>query len=59
MSPVVRIYSAATVDANAKPVWHHRSVIVLFQIFARLLTELVALTVYGHVTPLLPDDRYS
>jgi putative transposase len=44
---VVRIYSIATVDANAKPIWHHRSVIALFQIVVRLLTDLVALTVFA------------
>jgi hypothetical protein len=29
---VVRIYSIAAVDAHAKPMWHHKSVIELFQI---------------------------
>ena len=41
---VVRIYSIATVDVHAKPMWHHKSVIVLFQIVLRLLIDLIALT---------------
>jgi transposase InsO family protein len=41
---VVRIYSIATVDAHAKPMWHHKSVIALFQIVLLLLTDLIALT---------------
>jgi hypothetical protein len=32
-SVVVRIYSLATVDAHAKLMWHHKSVIGLFQSF--------------------------
>jgi hypothetical protein len=42
--PVVRIYSIETVDAQAKPMWHHKSVIALFQIVLRLLTDVIALT---------------
>src|SRR5450755_93456 len=42
--PVVRIYSIATVDAHAKPMWHHKSVIALFHIVLRLLIDLIALT---------------
>ena len=42
--PVVRIYSIGTVDAHAKPMWHHKSVIAPFQIVLRLLTDLIALT---------------
>ena len=42
--PVVRNYSIATVDAAAKPIWHHKSVIALFQITLQLLTDLLALT---------------
>ena len=41
---VVRIYSIATVDAHAKPMWHHKSVFALFQIALRLLIDLIALT---------------
>jgi hypothetical protein len=41
---VVRIYSIATVDAHAKPMWHHKSVIALFHIVLRLLIDLIALT---------------
>jgi hypothetical protein len=41
---VVRIYSIATVDAHAKPMWHHKSVMVLLQIILRLLIDLIALT---------------
>jgi putative transposase len=41
---VVRIYSIALVDAHAKPMWHYKSVIALFQIVLRLLTDLNALT---------------
>src|ERR1022692_497447 len=41
---VVRIYSIGTVDAHAKPMWHHKSVIAPFQIVLRLLTDLIALT---------------
>ena len=44
MVPVIRIYSIATVDAHAKPMWHHRSVIALFPIVLRLLSDLIALT---------------
>jgi hypothetical protein len=43
-TPVVRIYSIATIDAHAKPMWHHQSVIVLFQMVVRLLIDLIALT---------------
>jgi len=42
--PVVHIYSIATVDAHAKPMWHHKSVIVLFQVVLRLFIDLIALT---------------
>jgi hypothetical protein len=41
---VVRIYSIATIDAPAKPMWHHKSVIALFQIVLQLLTDLLGLT---------------
>jgi len=41
---VVRIYSIAAVDAHAKPMWHHKSVIALFQIALQLLTDLFGLT---------------
>jgi len=41
---VVRIYSIATVDADATPIWHHKSVIALFQILLRVLVDLIALT---------------
>ena len=41
---MVRIYSIATVDAPAKPIWHHKSVIAPFQIALQLLTDLLALT---------------
>jgi len=44
MEPVLRSYSIATVDAHAKPMWHHKSVIALFQILLRLLIDLIALT---------------
>jgi hypothetical protein len=44
LGPVVRVYSIATVDAHAKPMRHHKSVIVLFQIVLRLLIDLIALT---------------
>jgi hypothetical protein len=43
-SSVVRIYSIATIDAPAKPMWHHKSVIALFQIALQLLTDMLALT---------------
>jgi len=46
-TPVVRIYSIATVDAHAKPMWHHKSVVALFQIVRRLLVDLTALTAHG------------
>jgi hypothetical protein len=46
-APVVRIYSIATVDVHAKPMWHHKSVIVLFQIVLRLSIDLIALTALG------------
>ncbi len=45
--PVVRIYSFATVDAHAMPMWHHKSVIALFQIVLRLLIDLIALIALG------------
>jgi hypothetical protein len=32
---------------RAKPMWHHKSVIVAFQIALRLLTDLFALTAVG------------
>src|SRR6202011_6055127 len=41
---VVRIYSIATIDAPAKPIWHHKSVIALFQIVLQLFTDLLGLT---------------
>ena len=41
---MVRINSIATVNAHAKPMWHHKSVIVLFQIVLRLLIDLIALS---------------
>jgi hypothetical protein len=41
---VVRINSIATMHAPAKPIWHHKSVIALFQIALQLLTDLLALT---------------
>jgi len=41
---VVRIFSLAAVDADAKPMWHHKSVIALFQIILRLSIDLIALT---------------
>ena len=41
---MVRIYSIAAVDADAKPMWHDKSVIALFQIVLRLLVDLIALT---------------
>jgi hypothetical protein len=41
---VVRIYSIATVDVPAKPIWHHKSMIALFQIALQMLTHLLALT---------------
>jgi hypothetical protein len=44
---VVRIYSLATVDAHAMPMWHHKSVIALFQIVLRLLIDLIALSALG------------
>jgi Plasmid pRiA4b ORF-3-like protein len=44
---VVRIYSLATVDAHAMPMWHHKSVIALFQIVLRLLIDLIALIALG------------
>jgi hypothetical protein len=47
MMPVVRIYSIAAVDAHAKPMWHHKSVIGLFQIVLRLLADLIALIVFA------------
>jgi hypothetical protein len=34
----------AAIDAQAIPMWHYKSVIVLFQIVLRLLTDLIALT---------------
>jgi hypothetical protein len=47
LRPVVRIYSIATIHAPAKPMWHHKSVIGLFQIVLRLLTDLIALIVFA------------
>jgi len=47
MMPVVRIYSIAAVDAHAKSMWHHKSVIGLFQIVLRLLADLIALIVFA------------
>ena len=47
MAAVVRIYSLATVDAHAMPMWHHKSVIALFQIVLRLLIDLIALIALG------------
>ena len=44
---VVRIYSLATADAHAIPMWHHKSVIALFHIVLRLLIDLIALTALG------------
>lgn len=41
---MVRIYSIAAVDADAMPMWHHKSVIARFQIVLRLLVDLIALT---------------
>ena len=41
---MVRIYSIATIDAPAKPIWHHKSVIALFQIVLQLFTDLLGLT---------------
>jgi hypothetical protein len=41
---VVRSYSIATIHAPAKPIWHHKSVIALFEIALQLLTDLLALT---------------
>jgi hypothetical protein len=40
---VVRIYSIATVDAHAKPMWHHQSVMAQLQILLRLMIDLIAL----------------
>src|SRR5260370_19058076 len=45
--PVVRIYSIAVVDAHAKPMWHHKSVIEIVQVVLRLLADLIALTVFA------------
>src|SRR6266404_6710227 len=47
LNPVVRIYSIATIHAPAKPMWHHKSVIGLFQIVLRLLTDLIAMIVFA------------
>lgn len=47
---VVRIFSMAAVDANAEPIWHHRSVITL---------QNRCVAPAGHVTPMLTDHRYS
>jgi protein-disulfide isomerase len=41
---VLRIYSIATIHAPATPIWHHKSVIALFQITLQLLTDLLGLT---------------
>jgi putative transposase len=41
---VVRIYLIATANAHVKPMWHHKSVVALFQVVLRLLVDLIALT---------------
>lgn len=41
---MVRNYSIVTVDADAWPTCHHRSVIALFQILLQPLVDLIALT---------------